>query len=289
MGRAEELHLIGEALGGAEYKGLVIAGAAGVGKTRLAREAASVATEAGWAVRRVAGTATGRAVMLGAFARWAGVVDTTSASPLALVRNVFAGLADGTNGAPLLVLVDDAHLLDDLSALILHQLVLQDVASVIATIRSGEPTPDAVRALWKDSLLRRLELQPLSRIETESLLQTVLDGPVSPDCLERLWKLSQGNVLYLRHLVEHLRQLGSLSPVDGEWRWAGTLSASPSLVELVEEQIGAVPGSSRGSASPVLPVIPRGASATPLAATAGRADRAAPAPKRQKLSPEYIT
>jgi DNA-binding CsgD family transcriptional regulator len=237
-GRAEELRLIGEALTGGEYKGMVVAGAAGVGKTRLARAAADAATRSGWSVRRVAGTATGRAVTLGAFARWAGETDQSS---LALARRIFAGLTGGTRGAPLLVLVDDAHLLDDLSALIVHQLVLQDTASVIATIRTGEPAPDAVTALWKDSLLRRMELQPLSRNETGSLLQTVLDGPASPGCTERLWKLSRGNVLFLRHLVEHGRESGGLDLVDGEWRWVGPVSASPSLVELVEQQIGAVP------------------------------------------------
>jgi DNA-binding NarL/FixJ family response regulator len=236
-GRAEELRLIGEALTSSEYKGMVVAGAAGVGKTRLTRRAADAAARTGWSVRRVAGTATGRAVMLGAFARWADDVDTSS---LALVRKVFAGLQEGAKDAPLLVLVDDAHLLDDLSALIVHQLVLQNVASVIATIRTGEPTPDAVRALWKDNLLRRLELQPLSRNETGQLLQTFLDGPVSPGSAERFWELSRGNVLFLRHLIEHEWESGGFALVGDEWRWAGTLSASPSLVELVEQQIGAV-------------------------------------------------
>ncbi len=236
-GRAEELRLIGEALTGGEYKGMVVAGAAGVGKTRLTRAAADAATRTGWSVRRVAGTATGRAVTLGAFARWSDDADT---SALTLVRKVFAGLQEGTKGAPLLVLVDDAHLLDDLSALIVHQLVLQNVASVVATIRTGEPTPDAVRALWKDNLLRRLELQPLSRSETEHLMQTFLDGPVSPDSAERCWELSRGNVLFLRHLIEHEWEAGGFALIDDQWRWAGRLSASPSLVELVEQEIGAV-------------------------------------------------
>jgi DNA-binding CsgD family transcriptional regulator len=241
-GRAEELRLIGEALTDGEYRGMVVAGAAGVGKTRLARAAADAAARMGWSVRRVAGTATGRAVTLGAFARWAGESDTSS---VALARGVFAGLTANNPGAPLLVLVDDAHLLDDLSALIVHQLVLQDDASVIATLRTGEPAPDAVTALWKDSLLRRMELQPLSRNETGSLLQTVLDGPVSPDCAERLWKLSRGNVLFLVHLVEQGRESGGLALVDGEWKWAGTLLASPSLADLVEQQIGAVADDTR--------------------------------------------
>jgi DNA-binding NarL/FixJ family response regulator len=226
-GRGEELR-----------KGMVIAGLAGVGKTRLARAAADAATGAGWAVRRIAGTATGRPVTLGAFACFA---DDTDASPLSLAHKVFAGLTAGTAGAPVLVFVDDAHLLDDLSALIVHQLVLQDVAGVLATVRAGEPAPDAVTALWKDALLPRLELQPLSRNESGSLLHTVLDGDVSADCAEWMWRLSRGNVLFLHHLVEHERESGRLARVDGQWCWAGTPSVSPSLVELVQQQIGAVP------------------------------------------------
>ena len=236
-GRGEELRVISEALASDEHKGMIVAGLAGVGKTRLARAAADGAARTGWSVHRIAGTATGKSVTLGAFARWA---DDSNSSPLALARKVFAGLTADAGG-PLLVFVDDAHLLDDLSALIVHQMMLQNVASVIATIRTGERAPDAVTALWKDGLLRRLELQPLSRNESDTLLEAVLDGRVSSDCAGRMWKLSRGNVLFLHHLVEHERESGRLARLNGEWHWAGTPSVSPSLVELVEQQIGAVP------------------------------------------------
>lgn len=235
-GRAEELRLIGEALSGEDQCGIVIAGPAGVGKTRLARAAADAAAAAGWSLHRIAGTATGRAVTLGAFARWA---DGADASPLALARRVFAGLTDGGT-APLLLIVDDAHLLDDLSALIVHQLVMQESVNAIATIRAATQAPDAVTALWKDGLLRRLELQPLSRNESDHLLQTVLGGSVSSDCARRVWTLSRGNVLFLHHLVEHGRQTGSLVRAADEWRWVGAPSLSPSLVDIVELQIGAI-------------------------------------------------
>lgn len=241
-GRGEELRVIDEALADDGQGGVVIAGLAGVGKTRLARAAAETAARTGWSVRRVAGTTTGRAVTLGAFARWAADVD---GSPVTLARSVFAGLSAGTDGAPLLVLVDDAHLLDEISALIVHQLVLQNVAKVIATIRTGEPAPDAVTALWKDGELQRLELQPLSRNESGHLLETVLGAPVATECTERMFRLSRGNVLFLHHLVEHERQSGRLSLVDGTWRWPGTPSASPSLIDVVEMQIGAVPADVR--------------------------------------------
>lgn len=237
-GRVEELSVIAEALTAETNRGVVIAGSAGVGKTRLARAATDAAARSGWAVRRIAGTATGRSVTLGAFARWA---DETSTTPAVLARKVIAELSAGTNGAPLLVYIDDAHLLDELSALIVHQLVLQEVAAVIATTRTGDPASDAVTALWKDGLLPRLELQPLSRRETGHLLTTVLGGDVRADCADRMYRLSRGNVLYLRHLVEHELETGRLSSAEGEWRWQGTPSVSPSLIELVDQQIGAVP------------------------------------------------
>ena len=237
-GRIDELRLVSEALTEGGRQGIVIAGHAGVGKTRLARTAAELAAEEGWAVRRIAGTATGRAVSLGAFARWADVDD---ASPLALARKVFGDLAYADDAPPLLLVVDDAHLLDDLSALIVHHIALQGIAGVIATIRTGERAPDAVTALWKDGLLRRLELQPLSRDESDRLLLAALDGPVDKESSDRMWRLSRGNVLFLYHLVEHERQSGALDIVDGQWRSFATLSASPSLIELVDQQVGAVP------------------------------------------------
>ena len=183
-GRDDELRVIGDALADNDYGGVVIAGPAGVGKTRLARAAADAAVSNGWSVRRVAGTATGQAVTLGAFARWA---DEANSSPLALVRRMFGELTGGDGASPVLLLVDDAHLLDGLSALVVHQIAMQGVARIVATIRSGVPATDAVTALWKDGLLRRLELQPLSRNESDLLLRVVLNGPIDPGCTARMW------------------------------------------------------------------------------------------------------
>ncbi|MEB3062319.1 LuxR C-terminal-related transcriptional regulator [[Mycobacterium] zoologicum] len=239
-GRGEELRLVTEALADHEWRGVLIAGRAGVGKSRLAREAADAMAAAGWAVSRLSGTATARSVPLGAFAPW---VDDFDANPMAMARQVITELRARAGDAPLLVVVDDAHLLDDLSALVLHQLVghgADAAVGVIATVRNGEHPRDAVTTLWKDGVLRRLELQPLSRPESDELMVVAL-GAVSPDCLTRMWKLTRGNMLYLRHLVEQERAAGRLACEAGQWRWAAGLAVSPTLVELVESQIGAVP------------------------------------------------
>jgi DNA-binding NarL/FixJ family response regulator len=81
----------------------------------------------------------------------------------------------------------------------------------------------------------------LSRNESGELITTVLGGRVDRDCTDRMHKLSGGNVLFLRHLLEHELESGRLTCIDDEWRWSGTPSVSPSLVELVEQQIGMVP------------------------------------------------
>ena len=143
--------------------------------------------------------------------------------------------------APLLVAVDDAHLLDDLSAFVLHQLVLRGAARVVATISSGETVPDAVSALWKEGHLRRLELQAFSRAEIEELLVAALGAPVAPGVAQRMWDLSRGNALFVRQLVDQELASGRLAHGSGSWRWHGPVQVSASLIELVELQMGAVP------------------------------------------------
>jgi DNA-binding CsgD family transcriptional regulator len=237
-GRAEELSVLIRLLDGSdEGTGVVIAGRAGVGKTRLAREAAAAATGLGWVVRSVVGTAAAQSIPLGAFVEWAGGLD---GNPLQIVRGVIAAITSGAQGKPVLVAVDDAHLLDDLSAFVLYRLVLGQTATVIATLRSGEPAPDAVTALWKDAQLRRLDLQPLSRSQSDALLATVLGGRVDTPCAEQVWRLTWGNVLFLRHLVtQELEARRLVAGTDG-WQWTGAMAVSESLTDLIDAQIGGV-------------------------------------------------
>src|SRR5271165_5165735 len=107
-GRAEELNIIADVLCGYDGRGgMAIAGRAGVGKTRLAREALAADAELGWVVRSVVGTVTDRSIPLGAFAKWTDLID---GDPLQLVGGVIATVTTSRGGAPVLVAVDDAHL-----------------------------------------------------------------------------------------------------------------------------------------------------------------------------------
>jgi DNA-binding NarL/FixJ family response regulator len=238
-GRAEELRLIGELLHSRDGPlGAVVAGAAGVGKTRLAREALAVAQQRGARTRWAAATSSARAWPLGAFAAMLGVVGP---DPARLLRQASAALLAGAGRAGVIVGVDDAHLLDELSATLVHQLVLRRAATVVLTLRTGETPPDAVTALWKDGHLTRLELQPLSKDETAALVEARLDGPLDSAAARRLWSVTQGNALYLRQLVDGELETGRLHQVAGVWRWSGELALSPGLVELLSTRIGQLP------------------------------------------------
>jgi DNA-binding CsgD family transcriptional regulator len=254
-GRAEELRVITEVfLADGPDAGVVIAGSAGVGKTRLAREAMDAARDNGWTVRWASGTLAAQSIPLGAFAQWA---DRLEGNPLQLVAGAIKAITASPNGAPVLVVVDDARLLDNLSAFVLHQLVLRRAATVIVTIRTGAPAPDAVTALWKDGLLRRLDLQPLSQAESEDLLHLVLGGPVGGPCAERMWNLTRGNVLFLNHLVTQELHAERLINRNDHWRWEGTMQVSQSLVDLMDSRMGA-------TCDPVLDVVDLVVVAEPL-------------------------
>jgi DNA-binding NarL/FixJ family response regulator len=242
-GRAEELQVIS---GLTRHRdgpaGVVLAGAAGVGKTRLAREALAMARQRGALTRWAVGTASARALPLGAFAATLGVVGP---DPARLVRQaseaLLAGGGAGAYPAGVVIGVDDAHLLDELSAALVHQLVLRRAANVVLTLRTGETVPDAVTALWKEGHLSRLELQPLSPDETITLLEAALGGAMDSVVARRLWSITRGNVLYLRQLVDGELEAGRLHQAQGVWVWSGTPKLSPRLVDLLSARIGQLP------------------------------------------------
>jgi DNA-binding CsgD family transcriptional regulator len=221
-----------------DVSGIVVYGAAGVGKSRIAREALSAAASRGCEGRVVVGTSSARTIPLGAFTAWAqsGVTDSVQ-----LLRGVIESLTTASSGATAVVCVDDVHLLDDLSIFVVHQIVQRGEAKVILTIRDGEPIPTAVQEIWKVGRFDRLDLQPLSLEETTALVTAILAGPVDPGAAQRLWKLTRGNVLYLRNIVEQEVADGRIVQRDGYFRWIGDVIMPPGLVELIESRMGNLP------------------------------------------------
>jgi DNA-binding CsgD family transcriptional regulator len=237
IGRTAEMRAIEAAISASAVSGILICGAAGVGKSRIAREALSAAASQGCETRWTVGTSSAREVPLGAFTAWApsGVTDTFQ-----LLRGVIDSLTAGPSAGVVLG-VDDAHLLDDLSTFVVQQIVQRGGAKLILTVRNSEPIPRAIQEIWKLGEFDRLALHELSLDETETLLATALEGPVDSDAAQRLWKLTRGNVLYLQNIVEQELADGRIVQQHGYWRWIGDPILPPGLTELIESRIGDLP------------------------------------------------
>jgi DNA-binding CsgD family transcriptional regulator/tetratricopeptide (TPR) repeat protein len=237
VGRGEELELLRAALSDVGTRGAVLSGAPGVGKTRLAAELLKHAADQGWATQWTVGTRAVASVPFGAFAHLLSAgEDTASSSPDAL-RRARDELRRRVGDRPLALGVDDAHLLDEASARLTHLLAVGAHAFVVATVRRGERTPDAISALWQDGLAERVEVQALSRMEVGHLLGIVLGGQVDTATRHRLWNASRGNVLFLHELVLIGLERGSLAERAGVWSWVGELACGDRLTELVEDRL----------------------------------------------------
>ncbi|MBY0442531.1 MAG: AAA family ATPase [Mycobacteriaceae bacterium] len=144
--------------------GAVVLGADGIGKSTLARLAADHIHQRHrrMVVRWVTGTPTERVVPFGAFSHLVDIADI--GKPAALLRAARASLSHPDRPNDLLLIVDDAHNLDTLSATLVYQLALAGTARMIVTARGPDCTamPEAIAALWTDGLLERIDIEQSS-------------------------------------------------------------------------------------------------------------------------------
>jgi DNA-binding CsgD family transcriptional regulator len=242
VGRREEVAFCQALLANRDRTGIVVTGVAGVGKTRLATELVRAAEDAGYEAARVTATVAGRTIPLGPFAHLLPPDADAAVSPLQLLRLAREAIGVREDGHPVALLVDDAHLLDAASAMLVQQLAATRQATVVATVRTGEPVPDAVVALWKDHGCEYLELQPLSLEEIGLLVESVVGGEVDGETKHRLWDASRGLPLIVRELVLDGLERRFLVPRAGLWSWRGPLAGGGRLLELIGARIGHLDG-----------------------------------------------
>src|SRR5262245_41757850 len=136
VGRHAEVELFTATLGDDRAHGFVIHGPAGVGKTRLADQCLAVASGVGRNVARATATEGSRTAPLGALAH---LLPPTIADErcdlVALMSEVRPVLVEQAANGPLVLFVDDLHLLDSASATLVGQLVDADLVFLVATVR----------------------------------------------------------------------------------------------------------------------------------------------------------
>ncbi|MFI1164403.1 LuxR C-terminal-related transcriptional regulator [Streptomyces sp. NPDC020801] len=213
-GREDELGLIRRSMA-AGRPGIVVTGPAGCGKTRLVLQAVR-GTD--WA--RVTGTPAARQIPFAAFAHLL---------PGTVTLHRAVRLLSGVR----LLLVDDAHLLDDASAALVHQLAVHGRTRLLVVAADGTDVPEAVSRLWTGELLPRLALEPLPREEAAQLLTAGAGGVLEPLTANRLHRLCRGDLRLLRDLLGALREQRLLTrdTESDEWSWRGPLPLTATVRE----------------------------------------------------------
>ncbi|MGW2218919.1 AAA family ATPase [Nonomuraea sp. NPDC001684] len=238
VGRESDLGRVTTALRDPAAGALAITGPPGVGKSRLVYEALATLDPSRFVVHSVPATSGNSDVPLGPLGVLVpdGVVGVASRG--VLVRAMVAALTAGSRRA--VVVVDDAHLLDDESAAVLRHLARTRAAFVLVVLRAGEPFSEWLAALWTEGLAERIEPAALSPSEVGQVLHEVLGGQAAELTVRRLHELTAGNLLLLREVVLAGMQAGTLAETKGVWRWEGPWLVAPRLTELVARRLGAL-------------------------------------------------
>ncbi len=221
---------------------VVLAGRAGLGKTRAAIETTTRLADAGIVTARVVASPAASPVPLAPFAHLIGA-ETGAAA----VSAVLAALGtDRRRGAadPVLV-VDDVHLLDEASATVVQQISVSGAVRVLATLRTGASVPDAIERLMVDADVAVIDVAPMEDVAILEMVETALRGPLDRRSRELVASMARGNPLFAHEIVEGSIAGGRLTVHGGVWQLDGDPTASPLLEEVVLARLTPLDGPER--------------------------------------------
>lgn len=229
VGRDDELARLGQFLAGSGRGAMVVSGAAGVGKTALTGQFVGQAEHDGWRVIRATAVEAEKSFVLSGLnqmvfglqeelaslseaqrdvlapALGADPVQAPAAMPLAMA--LLALLAAAAQDQPVLLVVEDVHWLDDLSATVLGaagRRASHPRLRILATVRPG-PSSESITAGWDT-----IELQPLSGTDAELIVDR-MSLSLSATTRQAILDLAEGNPLALEELPRYASSIDAFT------------------------------------------------------------------------------
>ncbi|MBW7833915.1 MAG: AAA family ATPase [Simplicispira suum] len=206
--------------------GIALRGPTGIGKTAFCRELGALARERGWTVVRVDAAQPGRTyAVIAALAETVVMADRSvldrigapARSVLAQLSSLAAPAAElpgplgrhqvigalrrlllaASDGAEMLVLVDDAHLADDADVdVLMHLIASGPPVCVVLAMRPpalGSALGRSVSRLVGSGAMQTLDLEPLGNEETRRLVIQAAPNPWPDQVVSHIVRASQGN------------------------------------------------------------------------------------------------
>jgi hypothetical protein len=216
IGRSRELRVLDSARSAAragDAAVVVVTGEAGIGKTRLCREASARAEEAGFAVAWGTCWPEGGAPPLWP---WRTILSSLRVGPVAQLLSRDPGgpsidperfarftaitdhLGDACARSPVLIVIDDVHAADP-GALLLARFVARTLARHPLMLLLASRIADA--RVWADSDATLVPLGPFDAAETETFLRCHGSAVLDRREARALHRLTAGHPLHLQHVT----------------------------------------------------------------------------------------
>ena len=230
-----------EALQGGSHVAVFVLGDSGMGKSTAHRRRG----RRSWAPKvtpvPIHGSASLTKVPYGVLGPFiVGLPVQEATSQLAVLRTLWSHLEEQKRATqkPLLLVVDDAHDLDEATAGILAELAAAGWAKLLVGSAARPGLPEPLLQLWFEGIAERHDLRPLTLAQTTEMLEGELGSQVLPNVAEILWEASGGNPMLLNGLLDDAKNDGTLLRRNGVWLFTRHLNShGDRLTDVVRRQL----------------------------------------------------
>ncbi|MEC5180185.1 helix-turn-helix transcriptional regulator [Arthrobacter sp. CG_A4] len=197
--------------------GVVLVGEHGAGKSFVAQRALEQLGE-NYVVVQIRGSSISSKLPYGALSVLLNDLDASHLEhPLMVLRGLTQLLHAKAQGRKIVLFVDNAHDLDELSSMMVAQLSAGAHVTLLAACVDLPHVGGDIMGLWKDDLLRRVDLGPFDFTDTSATLSNEYGGRFSLTAARVLWSASGGNALFLHSLAREQIKLGTVVRQESTW------------------------------------------------------------------------
>ncbi|WP_449372169.1 AAA family ATPase [Arthrobacter psychrolactophilus] len=224
--REEELADIVQAISAEECRAVFLTSDSGLGASTILQKLAEAAQ--GYVpVLTVHGSQSLARIPFGVLAPYLNLQDTpTETFRLGVMRQILSAIevrrvelggTESRNGELPLVVIDDAHAIDEGTAELFVSLVKSGTINVVASHSKRHQMPNPLPQLWFTGMAENIVLEPLSQEQGHNFCEIMLSGPVFPATSWHYWSTAAGNPLFLYLLIAEAVEQGLLQQHAGTW------------------------------------------------------------------------